>query len=129
MTSPRGGQRSDRGMPMSRTAFSLLVVLLLSVPVISPALAQQDCPDAAPDCTALPRLLDDLTRDLSPWMEGLADRLSPHLRQLTDLLGDLTGWEAPEVLPNGDILIRRRPARPAVPDHSDTDPLSEPFEL
>ena len=110
-----------------------------------------DCPFLAPGCERLPRLfqeferdlapllrdlrreaeprLRDLERDLAPLLDGLARRIDPYLAQLGALLGDLTAWEAPEVLPNGDILIRRRPA-PAPGDQPPAEPpVTAPFEL
>lgn len=64
------------------------------------------------------QLFSDLMAEVDPWMADLLDKL-----------GDLTGWHAPEVLPNGDILIRRR-----VPEDQPSEPSSdpesgEPFEL
>jgi hypothetical protein len=34
--------------------------------------------------------------------------LAPRMRELITLLGDMQNYQAPEVLPNGDILIRRK---------------------
>lgn len=64
------------------------------------------------------RLFTDLLSEIDPWMADLADKL-----------GDLTGWHAPEVLPNGDILIRRRlPQVQPLPTDSGSG-TTEPFEL
>ncbi|SDX36170.1 hypothetical protein [Litoreibacter albidus] len=50
-------------------------------------------------------------RDL---FEGIAEDMMPLMEQLSDKMTDLNAFEAPEVLPNGDILIRRKPeANPA----------------
>jgi len=43
-------------------------------------------------------------------MEGLSEELDPALEGLKGWLEDLNAYEAPEVLPNGDIIIRRKPA-------------------
>jgi hypothetical protein len=116
----------------------LLIALLIAAPMIpaqaqavpdAPAPGGAECFPFAPGCDRLPRLFDDLTRDLAPLLDDLATRLDPWMRQLTDMLGDLSGWEAPEVLPNGDILIRRRPPSPNRPDQSGDAPAAEPFEL
>ena len=64
---------------------------------------------AAPARAEVPGRMSDLMGDLL----GAVD---PWFRDLGRLMGDLTGWHAPEVLPNGDILIRRR--HPADPDQS-----------
>ena len=52
----------------------------------------------------------DFETDIAPMIEGLADRL-----------GEMSGYHPPEILPNGDILIRRRetPAPGAAPGPDD----------
>ena len=34
--------------------------------------------------------------------------LEPHLAELADMIGDLGNYQAPERLPNGDIILRRK---------------------
>lgn len=117
---------------MRRILAALVLGMALSGAMAGPAPAQSLFPD--PD--RLSRLLDDLRADLGPWLDdlgldGLGARLDPYLSDLRELLGDLTDWERPEILPNGDILIRRRPTAPA-PDQSPEDsppPVTEPFAL
>lgn len=48
--------------------------------------------------------MDKALNDLAPMMQELA----PRMRELITLLGDMQNYQAPEVLPNGDILIRRK---------------------
>lgn len=92
--------------PLKIALFPLLVAL--------PAQAQEA--DSLTD--RMGRLFSDLMAEVDPWMADLLDKL-----------GDLTGWHAPEVLPNGDILIRRR-APEDQPSEPSSDPESgEPFEL
>lgn len=43
-----------------------------------------------------------------PWLEDLG----PQLTDLVRLMGDIRHYEGPVMLPNGDILIRRRPDAP-----------------
>lgn len=143
---------------MRRAGMTLAILAALAGPVAAqvapaplppeqypPAQIPPDCPPFAPGCERLPRLFQDLERDLgplfrdlerdvAPLLEGLGRRVEPYLRDLAEMLGDLNRWEAPVVLPNGDILIRRRPAPP--PDQSpesdapESDaPVTEPFEL
>lgn len=57
--------------------------------------------------------LADSLRDL---MEGLTQDILPLMEQLGDMMPDLNAYEAPEILPNGDILIRRKPKQPPAPD-------------
>lgn len=64
-------------------------------------------------------------------VDRLLERLEPGMNELRELLGDMSGWHMPEVLPNGDILIRRRaPIQPAPDSAPSTEgEAGEPFEL
>ena len=80
-------------------------------------------------------LAQSLVQERAPSDEP-AGRIGRLLGDLTQMLGDVSGWQAPEILPNGDILIRRRqpveggetPEDPP-PGSSPRPPLSDPFEL
>ena len=50
-------------------------------------------------------LLGEATRMI---MRGLVEEMEPAMRDLSDALTDLNAYHAPEVLPNGDIIIRRK---------------------
>lgn len=50
-------------------------------------------------------LLEQGTRLL---LEGLMSELGPALKNLEDMVIDLNAYHAPEVMPNGDIIIRRK---------------------
>jgi hypothetical protein len=54
-------------------------------------------------------------------LRGLMDEVGPALRELRETLGGIDDYHAPEVLPNGDIIIRRR--TPLVPE--ETPPVDE----
>ncbi len=60
--------------------------------------------------------MDLLSQGMQLFFEGLMSEMEPTLRGLEDALGDLGDWGAyhpPEVLPNGDIILRRKtPPRP-----------------
>ncbi|MEM8580096.1 MAG: AAA+ family ATPase, partial [Pseudomonadota bacterium] len=50
-------------------------------------------------------------------MEELAGELGPLLLQLEILMDEITAYQAPEILENGDIIIRRKPdVPPQLPD-------------
>ncbi len=51
---------------------------------------------------------------------GLMAEMEPAFRELEGVLSDLNAYHAPEVLPNGDIIIRRR-----VPLQVETAPEGE----
>lgn len=66
--------------------------------------------------------LEGIMREMEPALkdlEGLAQEMQPALRQFVDEMGpafadllgkidDLSNYHAPEMLPNGDIIIRRK---------------------
>jgi hypothetical protein len=56
-------------------------------------------------------LLRGMMSDMEPAMQDMAKAFAeaePMLRELMAMMDDLTNYHAPEVLPNGDILIRRK---------------------
>ena len=56
-------------------------------------------------------LLRGLLSDMEPAMQDMAEAFAeaePMLRDLMAKVDDLTNYHAPEVLPNGDIIIRRK---------------------
>lgn len=64
-----------------------------------PAAAQNSDMDEGKD------LLSEGTRLL---LRGLLAEMEPALRELQGALRDLDAYHAPEILPNGDIIIRRK---------------------
>lgn len=113
------------GRAISGIALAAALSLSQTGGAAAQGLADPDCFPFAPGCERLPRLLDDLGRDLRPFLDDFAARADPVLRQLQEMLGDLSGWEAPEILPNGDILIRRRRPQPE-PDERPQDDRRAP---
>jgi hypothetical protein len=108
---------------------TLLVPLALALILPTLAAAEDRRPDAPTAQGRLEALLDRFMDRLEPSMDALGDVLD-------DMIGDFPGWHAPEILPNGDILIRRRTQPGAAPDESPEDrfedpepPVTEPFEL
>lgn len=61
-----------------------------------------------------------MAEDLQPTFEMLATEMGPALMELLQTLDSVRYYEAPEVLPNGDIIIRRSPDAPEyVPEIED----------
>jgi len=54
----------------------------------------------------------DLAQELQPALEMLATEFGPAMAELFQTLDDIRYYEPPEVLPNGDIIIRRSPDAP-----------------
>ena len=48
-------------------------------------------------------------------------RMAPELEPLGDLLSEMPLYAPPEILPNGDIIIRRRPRLPEPPPPGQID--------
>ena len=70
--------------------------------------------------------LDEMGKALDeagPALQGLGQEIGPKLRQLIALIDDIENYDAPLMLPNGDILIRRN--APMLPK-SDTLPQPGP---
>ncbi|MFT3689613.1 hypothetical protein [Paenirhodobacter sp.] len=54
-----------------------------------------------------------IERGAELFLRGLFSDIGPALEELRALIDDMQNYEAPVRLPNGDILIRRRPEAPA----------------
>lgn len=81
----------------------LLLTALLATP---PALADETPPPPAPDLGAGAQMLSEGAKLL---LRGLLAQGAEGWDSLVDWLDDLSQYDPPERLPNGDILIRRRP--------------------
>ena len=115
---------------MRHTALAATLLILAT-----PALAQDDpFPDAGPGIPFLEEWADrtdemmrELMEEFGPGMEGLMADMLPRLKELSDRLGGIIHYEMPEVLPNGDIIIRRKPDAPPLPPDMDAD--NDPIDL
>jgi hypothetical protein len=104
----------------------LVVALCLAPPVWS-----EEAPPAVPDdgfslmeeCARLimrgmmaemEPALDEMEEALGEMQPMLQD-LGPQLAELMALIGDFRNYDSPVVLPNGDILIRRKAPLPPAP--------------
>lgn len=98
----------------------LLLVLALQAPV--PAVAQSEPDGKAEGLSLMERgmklLFDELMKDMEPALGEMAEamkELEPMARELARMIGDVRNYDAPEQLPNGDIIIRRKPGAPPPP--------------
>lgn len=75
-----------------------------------------------------------LSEELDQIFQGMIDQMKPALDEFLDALEVLESidsikhYERPEVLPNGDIIIRRRGDAPPLPEPDGDEPESEPDE-
>ena len=105
---------------MKRLALALLLSAL-------PAQAQETETPAPPDATeegvdlierGMRSILEGLFTEMQPAIEDMGRALNemrPMAEQLLKLIDDIGNYEAPVILENGDILIRRKPEPPEPP--------------
>ncbi len=117
--------------------YLILIATMLAALSAEPA-AAQDAPEEDEGRSLIEdgaRLLfEGLRREMGPALEGLRDRagemepalrdfveqMGPALRDLMDKVGDLSAYHPPEVLPNGDVIIRRK-----TPQELQAEPLPD----
>jgi hypothetical protein len=56
--------------------------------------------------------LEELMSKIGPSMQGFLTEMGPALAEIAEKVEDWSRYEAPEILPNGDIIIRRKPDAP-----------------
>ncbi|WP_370639409.1 hypothetical protein [Cognatishimia sp. F0-27] len=52
--------------------------------------------------------LQGLAEEMEPALRDFAQTMGPHLRDLARQVEDWTAYHPPEILPNGDIILRRK---------------------
>lgn len=90
----------------------LVLIIGLAVAAVPVAAQDSDVEDGFD-------LLSEGTRLL---LRGLLEEMEPALRDLQGALRDLDAYHAPEVLPNGDIIIRRKQPIDVLPE-TESDPI------
>ena len=102
---------------MMRTLFLILAVLVpLSARADGDAQRGADLVEQG-----MTLLMQSLMDQMKPTLEEIAPKLqelAPQLEVLRDKIIDFSAYELPEVLPNGDILIRKKQP---VPDDGEVD--------
>lgn len=124
----------------------VLATALSAVLLAQPVLAQdQDAPPPAPEEEGFslmeegaklffkgimqemePALedLQDLSEEMEPALRQFAQEMGPALRDLMGKVDDITMYHPPELLPNGDIILRRK--NPLPPPDMPQDPNALP---
>lgn len=104
-----------------------LAALLITLTAL-PA-AAQEADDSLME-RGLRLFMEGLMQEMEPALrdlEGLAEDAAPFLREMQRSLGevveDFDAYAAPEILPNGDIIIRRKD--PLTPDAPETPPTDD----
>ncbi|MVO16961.1 hypothetical protein [Parasedimentitalea huanghaiensis] len=68
--------------------------------------------------------LDDmrqLAETLGPSMQGFLSEMGPALAEIANQVEDWSAYEMPEILPNGDIIIRKKPGQEQPQQQPQTD--------
>ncbi|RBI86819.1 hypothetical protein DRV85_04440 [Rhodosalinus halophilus] len=73
------------------------------------------------------RELEGLTRELEPAVRDFAREMGPALRDLLGRVEDWSAYHPPEMLPNGDIIMRRK--EPLEEPPAETEAPSGPVDL
>jgi hypothetical protein len=116
---PHDASGNRRITPMRIWSIAIAAALLgASAPAASAQPLEEPAEEGADDLPLperLDRALRDMMEDVQPTLEGALD----YLRSF-GTVDDPRHYEMPEILPNGDIIIRRRedapPFRPEPPD-------------
>lgn len=114
--------------------YAILTPATLVLLLATPAIAQDPEPDPSQgDASDITEGVDMLSEGARRLLRGLMGEVEPEMRDLADALKewnfegldleDLGAYQPPEVLPNGDIIIRRKDSRPV------DQPMDDEIEL
>lgn len=56
--------------------------------------------------------LESFAQGIGPAMAEMMEQMGPAFAELMERVDDLSNYESPEMMPNGDIIIRRKPDAP-----------------
>lgn len=120
----------------ARTALTLTLAMTVALP----AAAQDDEPAVEEGFSLMEEgakmLLRGLMREMEPAIADLKDlgddmshfstEMGPALADLMTHIDDIRNYDTPEIMPNGDIIMRRTPDAPAyTPDVDEASPEGE----
>lgn len=121
----------------------ILLISTISVFLAAPAMAQEDNEKSLMEQgaelffeglrkemePALENLLG-LAEELGPAMQSFLQQMGPALAELAAEVKDWSVYEPPEILPNGDIIIRRKPTQePSEPEKRDIEVPEGPTDI
>lgn len=116
----------------------LACVLLLPATTVQADDSAPPAQESTPLLDLFDQMLRGFMREAEPQMRELErgfEALEPEIQRFLDRMQGLAQYHPPEVLPNGDILIRRRQAEEVPEDAppgespSEEPPSEDPFEL
>ncbi|NNU81497.1 AAA+ family ATPase [Halovulum dunhuangense] len=110
---------------MRQMLFALPLACLAALPLAAqePAEPPRESPQGTPVIPFLEEwslrteeMMRELMEEVGPDMQRMMAEIMPRLQELAETLGGLSNYEMPEVLPNGDIIIRRKSDAPPLPE-------------
>jgi len=113
-----------------------LIVMLAALP----AQAQEDAPSLLEDGIRdlFERMVEDmrpavddlsaLVEEYRPLVELLGEEMAPALAEVLGQIDSITYYAPPVILPNGDIVMRRRPDAPEWVPPEDAVPEEDPVQ-
>ncbi|MDW4499559.1 hypothetical protein R5H30_16315 [Sulfitobacter sp. D35] len=115
---------------------TVILSIVLATGVGAAAIAQDADPEEGPSLMerGADLFLEGLIDEMGPALEGMrqfAEEMGPALQELMTRVENWAEYEKPEMLPNGDIIIRRK--TPLDPENRpeaapDDDPVEDPLE-
>jgi hypothetical protein len=100
----------------------LLAISTLAVGLaIAPAYAGSPDPEERPLSEELNHIFRQMIEQMKPALDELMETL-----EVLENIDSIEHYERPEILPNGDIFIRRRDDAPPLPESDDEQPEVEP---
>ena len=124
-------------MPSMRHFIAACAIASLSS---TPALAEEENDAKSLMEQGVELFFEGLRQEMEPALEslqGMAEEFGPSIRSFLEVMGpalaelatdirDWSAYEAPEMLPNGDIIIRKKPKPEApAPEGEETAPEAE----
>lgn len=115
--------RGDKTRMQSMKKYAVTFGLALSLGLAAPIAAQEKPLSETEEGFSLLEegmklFFKGLLSDMEPTLDEMAramQDLEPMARDLAAMIGDVRNYEPPEQLPNGDIIIRRKPDAPPAP--------------
>lgn len=72
------------------------------------------------------RALADLAAQAGPALQGFVEEMGPALADIVGQVQDWTAYHPPEILPNGDIILRRKqPGELELPEGGELPPAED----
>ncbi|KHA53019.1 hypothetical protein [Sulfitobacter geojensis] len=105
-----------------------LIPFALAATMFTPAAHAEEAPGLSLMERGAQMFLEGILKEMEPAVEDLqdlADDMGPKLSELLDEVEDWSVYMPPEVLPNGDIIIRRKPDHPMTPPDAPTEPAPQ----